>query len=93
MYLSIGADFAVRERSIVGIFDLDNASWSKHTRAFLRRVQQENRVINVTDDLPRSMVVCSMDGEERVYISLLSSATLLKRAESGMGSMEETTEK
>ena len=34
MYVSIGADFAVRERSIIGIFDLDNTSWSKHTRNF-----------------------------------------------------------
>ena len=93
MYLHLGGDTVVATGDVLGIFDLDNASWSKHTRAFLRRVQQENRVINVTDDLPRSMVVCSMDGEERVYISLLSSATLLKRAESGMGSMEETTEK
>ena len=93
MYLHLGGDTVVATGDVLGIFDLDNASWSKHTRAFLRRVQQENRVVNVTDDLPRSMVVCSVGGEERVYISLLSSATLLKRAESGMTGMEETTEK
>jgi len=74
---------------VLGIFDLDNASWSKHTRAFLRRVQQEGRVINVTDDLPRSMVLCRVNGEERVYISLLSSATLMKRAEGSLGGIED----
>ena len=93
MYLHLGGDMVVATEAVLGIFDLDNASWSKHTRAFLRRVQQEGRVINVTEDLPRSMVLCRVNGEERVYISLLSSATLLKRAESGMGSLEETTEK
>ena len=35
MYLNIGNDMAVRERSIIGIFDLDNTSTSKRTRQFL----------------------------------------------------------
>ena len=89
MYLHLGGDTVVATGDILGIFDLDNASWSKHTRAFLRRVQQEGRVINVTDDLPRSMVLCRVNGEERVYISLLSSATLMKRAEGGLGGIED----
>ncbi|MBQ2895832.1 MAG: DUF370 domain-containing protein [Oscillospiraceae bacterium] len=89
MYLHLGGDTVVDTKTVLGIFDLDNASWSRHTRDFLHRVQQENRVVNVTDDLPRSMVLCSVEGEERVYISLLSSATLMKRAESGLSGMEE----
>jgi len=88
MYLHLGGDTVVDTKTVLGIFDLDNASWSRHTRDFLHRVQQENRVVNVTDDLPRSMVLCSVEGEERVYISLLSSATLMKRAESGLSGME-----
>lgn len=89
MYLHLGGDTVVDTENVLGIFDLDNASWSKHTRAFLRRVQQEGRVINVTDDLPRSMVLCRVNGQERVYISLLSSATLMKRAEADLGGIEE----
>ena len=90
MYLHLGGDTVVATGDVLGIFDLDNASWSKHTRAFLRRVQQEGKVINVTDDLPRSMVLCRINGEARVYISLLSSATLKKRAEGGLGGIEES---
>ena len=89
MYLHLGGDTVVATGDVLGIFDLDNASWSKHTRAFLRRVQQEDRVINVTDDLPRSMVLCRVNGEERVYISLLSSATLMKHAEGSLGGIED----
>ena len=89
MYLHLGGDTVVATGDVLGIFDLDNASWSKHTRAFLRRVQQEGRVINVTEDLPRSMVLCRVNGEERVYISLLSSATLMKRAEGSLGGIED----
>ena len=32
MYLSIGNDMAVRDGSIIGIFDLDNTSTSRRTR-------------------------------------------------------------
>ena len=41
MFLSIGNDMAVRDRSIIGIFDLDNTSTSKRTREFLNRAERE----------------------------------------------------
>ena len=40
MYLSIGNDMAVRDRSIIGIFDLDNTSTSKRTRFFLEEAER-----------------------------------------------------
>ena len=44
MYLSIGNDMAVRESSIIGIFDMDNTSTSKRTRDFLSRAEKEGSV-------------------------------------------------
>ena len=41
MYLSIGNDMAVRDRSIIGIFDMDNTSTSKRTREFLAKAEKE----------------------------------------------------
>ena len=35
MYLSIGNDMAVRQSSIIGIFDMDNTSTSKRSKLFL----------------------------------------------------------
>ena len=37
MYLSIGNDMAVRQSSIIGIFDMDNTSTSRRTKLFLER--------------------------------------------------------
>ena len=37
MYMDIGKDMAVRDKSIIGIFDLDNTTTSKRTREFLSR--------------------------------------------------------
>lgn len=80
MYLHLGRDSLVLKRHIVGIFDMDTSTWSKHTKAFLTSCEKRGIVVNVSDDLPRSAVVCQENGETTVYISQLSSQTLLKRS-------------
>ena len=83
MYLHLGQSVVVPFRDVIGVFDLDNTSSSHLTRAFLERAEKEGRVVNVSDDLPRSFVLCaSARGEGTVYLSQLSAATLLRRAES-----------
>ncbi len=78
MYLSIGNDMAVRTNSIVGIFDMDNTSTSKRTRAFLEKAEKEGRVVPC-DDLPKSYIVTVEYGLERVHLTSLSAKTLEKR--------------
>lgn len=78
MYLNIGNDMAVREKSIIGIFDLDNTSTSRRTRAFLSKAEQEGQVIPC-DDLPKAFVLASEYGMDKIYLTSLSSATLEKR--------------
>ena len=80
MYLHLGQETVVRLREVVGIFDMENATISKYTRQFLADAEKGGRVCNVTMELPKSFVVCvDRDGTETVYISQISSATLLKR--------------
>lgn len=82
MYLHLGQSVVVRHRDIIGIFDLDNASWSHRTRAFLDRAEGEGRVVSATGDLPNSFTVCrERDGRTLVYLSQLSSVTLKSRLE------------
>ena len=78
MYLNIGNDMAVREKSIIGIFDLDNTSTSKRTRIFLEKAEKEGIVVPC-DDLPKSFVLTAEYGMDRVFLSALSSSTLEKR--------------
>ena len=78
MYLSIGNDMAVREQSIIGIFDMDNTSTSKRTREFLTKSEKEGNVVPC-DDLLKSFVLTAEYGIERIYLSALSAATLEKR--------------
>ena len=84
MYLHLGSNIAVPAADIVGIFDLDNCSTSRITREFLRSAEEEGMVISVGEDLPKSVVVCCPQGSwQRIYISPLASATLLRRLEAG----------
>ena len=78
MFLSIGNDMAVRESSVIGIFDMDNTSTSKRTREFLAAAEKEGQVVPC-DDLPKSFVLTAEYGLSRVYLTSLSSATLDKR--------------
>ena len=83
MYLHLGSNVSVPLDDIIGIFDLDNASTSKTTRAFLRAAEEEGMVITVEGDLPKSLVVCCPRGSwQRVYLSPLASSTLIGRLES-----------
>ena len=61
--------------AIVGVFDLDTATVSKHTRDFLRRAQEAGAVVTAGEDLPQSFIVAS----DRVYLSPQSSAGLAKK--------------
>ena len=78
MYLSIGNDMAVRDKSIIGIFDLDNTSTSKRTREFLEKNEKEGQVVPC-DDLPKSFVLTTEYGMDHVFLTSLTAATLEKR--------------
>ena len=81
-YLRTGGDTVLRSDTIIGIFDMDNASWAYKTREFLERAEQEGRVVWSCDDLPVSFILADLgDGEVMVYLSQLSSATLMSRME------------
>ena len=69
---------AVRDSSIVGIFDMDNTTTSKKTRQFLKSAEKEGLVIP-GEDLPKSFVVTAEYGFQKVHLTALSSSTLEKR--------------
>ena len=84
MYVDIDTDSLVNGDDVVGIFDLDNTTVSRHTRKMLNEAEKAGRVISVTDDLPKAFVVTTPPGkktaENRVYLCQLSTGTLRKRS-------------
>ena len=78
MYLNIGNDMSVRDKHIIGIFDMDNTSTSRRTREFLEKCEEEGQVVPC-DDLPKSFILSTEYGFHRVHLTTLSSSTLEKR--------------
>lgn len=82
MFLHLGQATVISQDDIIGIFDLDNTTVSKRTRDFLSQKEKEGRVVNVSYELPKSFVICeNKDKEITVYITQISTSTLIKRAE------------
>lgn len=84
MYLHLGKGTVVDADDIVGIFDLDNSSQSHLTRKYLTACEKAGQVINASEDIPKSFVVCKRGERSALYLSQMAVATLLKRAESGL---------
>lgn len=82
-YIHLGKGSVINTGGIIGVFDLDITSQSHITRAYLAAAEKNGQVINAAEDIPKSFVVTEENGQRRVYLSQLASATLLKRAGSG----------
>jgi len=78
MYLHLGQNTVITTQEIVGIFDMDTTTVSKNTRDFLKAAEQNGNVVYVSNELPKSFIV---GADKQVYISQISPATLLLRAE------------
>lgn len=75
MYLHIGQDVVLRQKDIIGIFDMDKATVQKKTRDFLSAWEQKGKIIYAGNDLPQSFIVTTGG----VYVSVISALTLKKR--------------
>ena len=81
MYLHLGKGRVVNTAEIIGIFDLDITSQSYRTRQYLNRAEKAGQVESVSEELPKSFVVCQRRGEQRqrVYLAQPASGTLQRR--------------
>lgn len=80
MYLHLGSDTVVNTKNIIAILDLESTSMSKNTKDFLKIVEEEGFVRNVSEELPKTFVLCEIDGQSVIYITNISSKALAGRA-------------
>ncbi len=81
MYLYIGNDIVINTKDIVGIFDSDNTTVSKETRKFLNLSEKKGKIISVSNDIPKSFIICRdrKSGDKLTYLCQFSPSTLQKR--------------
>ena len=83
MYLHLGQNVVVPKSGIIGIFDLDNCTSSRISREFLASAEKRGEVVDISGELPRVFAVYDDGEEERIYLSQISSSTLMKRWDTG----------
>ena len=79
MFLHVGNGRNIREKNIIGIFDMDNATISSVTRKFLTSEQKKDLVFSVSNDIPKSFILFKDEDQIKICFSPLSSSALLGR--------------
>lgn len=81
MYLHLGNNVIIKKEGVIGIYDIDKTTVSKRTRDFLTHFEKTGRLTYITNELPKSFIVYDDGSGLRVFISQISTTTLLKRSD------------
>ncbi len=81
MLIHIGKNVGIREKDIVGVFDLENSTVKEASRRFLVESEKKNIVTYATENIPKSFVVTSGKDGTHVFLTQLSAKALVGRAE------------
>ncbi len=81
MFLHLGNDVYISEKDIVLIGNLDTATVSRYTKFYLEKCEKEGAIETVCTDIPKTFVVTRKKKKDRVFLTNISSITLLKRSE------------
>lgn len=79
MFIHPGKNAVLRKSDIIGIFELDNVSWSKRSREFLRCSEERGEVIDASEDIPRSFILSTNNGKSRLTLTHVTTRTIIKR--------------
>ena len=81
MFLHLGNDIYVHQKDIVAVCNLDTASVSKNTQMYLKKAEDMGIVETICSDIPKTFVIVRKKNKDKVYLTNISSVTLLKRSE------------
>ncbi len=82
MYLHTGNGQTLKKKKIIGIFDMDTSTISRHTKALLSANQKKRRVEYSDDDIPRSFILYEeKEKSYRIRLSRISTTGLKERIE------------
>ena len=84
MYLHAGNNKNIREKDIIGIFDMDNSTVSHITRKYLSEAERKNLVIMAKDEIPKSFILYKENGKYMICFSQISTQALIGRTVYGI---------
>lgn len=85
MYIQLEKGESIAKNEIIGIFDIDIAGVSAGTKEMFKRKEEEKAVVSLSNDLPKSFLLCDNEYSDRIYVSGLSTDSIRKRIETEKG--------
>lgn len=79
MFLHLGENIVVPIKDIIGIFDIETASYSSDTIQFLRMAEEDGFIVRINNEPVKSFVIAEINKKSKVFLSPISSSTLIKR--------------
>ena len=84
IYLNVGAGKSIKEKDVIGIFDMDTSTVSPVTRKLLSTAEKEKRTESPSYEIPKSFILYRAEnGETKVCFSQFSSSSLFGRMGNG----------
>lgn len=80
MFLHLGGDVTVQTKDIIAIIDIGSKNISKITKEFLKTAEEEGFIKKTSEDKPKSVILAEINKKSRVFLSPISTTTLLKRS-------------
>ena len=80
MILHLGGDAVIRMKDVIAIIDIDTIENSQINKEFLRIAKEEDFVKRISKDEPKSIILAEVNKKAAVFMSPISSITLLKRS-------------
>jgi len=93
--IHLGGDVGVLQKNIVAIIDIDSPKPALANTKFIANARSQGKLIEVSQDAPKSCIIITLKNDVLVYLSPITSRTLLHRVSSGqeMSSMQNYLEK
>lgn len=79
MFLHLGENLVIPLKEVIAIFDIESAN-GIDTRHFLKIAEEDGFVHRINKEEPKSFVLTERKKKSIIYLSPISSVTLVKRS-------------
>lgn len=79
MFLHLGENVVIPLKEVIAIFDIESSS-NVDTNRFLKIAEEDGFIKRITKDTPKSFVLTERKKKSIIYLSPISSVTLVKRS-------------
>lgn len=80
MFIHLGGDTVISIKDVISIMDVESSNLSNTTKEFLSIAEDEGFIRKISEDDPKSFILTEKNNKTVIYLSPISSVTLLKRA-------------